>query len=56
MKTLNEMLFEEMKNAEFQREYEAIQSELDGIRTMLVQDDVCGAREILSKKVNTDII
>ena len=32
MKTLNEMLSEEMKNDEFRKEYEAIQPELDVIR------------------------
>jgi hypothetical protein len=31
MKTLNEMLSEEMKNDEFRKEYEAIQPELDVI-------------------------
>ena len=35
MKTLNEMLSEEMKNDEFRKEYEAIQPELDVIRTMV---------------------
>lgn len=35
MKTLNEMLSEEMKNDEFRKEYEAIQSELDVIRAMV---------------------
>lgn len=35
MKTLNEMLSEEMKNDEFQKEYEAIQPELDVIRAMV---------------------
>lgn len=35
MKTLNEMLFEEMKNDEFRKEYEAIQPELDVIRAMV---------------------
>ena len=34
MKTLNEMLSEEMKNDEFRKEYEAIQPELDVIRAM----------------------
>lgn len=32
MKTLNEMLSEEMKNDEFRKEYEVIQPELDVIR------------------------
>lgn len=35
MKTLNEMLSEEMKNDEFRKEYEAIQPELDVIRAMV---------------------
>ena len=35
MKTLNEMLSEEMKNDEFRKEYEAIQPELDIIRAMV---------------------
>lgn len=35
MKTLNEMLSEEMKNDEFRKEYEAIQPELDAIRAMV---------------------
>ena len=35
MKTLNEMLYEEMKNDEFRKEYEAIQPELDVIRAMV---------------------
>ena len=35
MKTLNEMLSEEMKNDEFRKEYEAIQTELDVIRAMV---------------------
>lgn len=37
MKTLKEMLSEEMKNDEFrkEKEYEAIQSELDVIRAMV---------------------
>lgn len=35
MKTLNEMLSEEMKNDEFRQEYEAIQPELDVIRAMV---------------------
>ena len=35
MKTLNEMLSEEMKNDEFRKKYEAIQSELDVIRAMV---------------------
>ena len=35
MKTLNEMLSEEMKNDEFRKEYEAIQPELDLIRAMV---------------------
>mgnify|MGYP002761772253 FL=1 len=35
MKTLNEMLSEEMKNDEFRKEYEAIRPELDVIRAMV---------------------
>lgn len=35
MKTLNEMLSEEMKNDEFRKEYEAIQPEFDVIRAMV---------------------
>ena len=35
MKTLNEMLSEEMKNDEFRKEYEEIQPELDVIRAMV---------------------
>ena len=35
MKTLNEMLSEEMKNDKFRKEYEAIQPELDVIRAMV---------------------
>ena len=35
MKTLNEMLSEEMKNDEFRKEYEAIQPELDVIRAIV---------------------
>lgn len=35
MKTLNEMLSEEMKNDEFRKEHEAIQPELDMIRAMV---------------------
>ena len=35
MKTLNEMLSEEMNNDEFRKEYEAIQPELDVIRAMV---------------------
>lgn len=35
MKTLNEMLSEEMKNDEFRKKYEAIQPELDVIRAMV---------------------
>ena len=35
MKTLHEMLSEEMKNDEFRKEYEAIQPELDVIRAMV---------------------
>lgn len=35
MKTLNEMLSEEMKNDEFRKEYEAIQPELGVIRAMV---------------------
>ena len=35
MKTLNEMLSEEMRNDEFRKEYEAIQPELDVIRAMV---------------------
>ena len=35
MKTLIEMLSEEMKNDEFRKEYEAIQPELDVIRAMV---------------------
>lgn len=35
MKTLNEMLSEEMKNDEFRKEYEAIQPEIDVIRAMV---------------------
>lgn len=35
MKTLNEMLSEEMKNDEFRKEYEAIQPELNVIRAMV---------------------
>ena len=35
MKTLNEMLSEEMKNDEFRKEYEAIQPELDVIRAVV---------------------
>ena len=35
MKTLNEMLSEEMKNDEFRKENEAIQPELDVIRAMV---------------------
>ena len=35
MKTLNEMLSEDMKNDEFRNEYEAIQPELDVIRAMV---------------------
>lgn len=35
MKTLNEMLSEEMKNDEFRKEYEVIQPELDVIRAMV---------------------
>lgn len=35
MKTLNEMLSEEMKNDEFRKEYEAIQPELDVFRAMV---------------------
>ena len=35
MKTLNEMLSEEMKDDEFRKEYEAIQPELDVIRAMV---------------------
>ena len=35
MKTLNEMLSEEMKNDELRKEYEAIQPELDVIRAMV---------------------
>lgn len=35
MKTLNEMLSEEMNNDEFRKEYEAIQPELDIIRAMV---------------------
>lgn len=35
MKTLNEMISEEMKNDEFRKEYEAIQPELDVIRAMV---------------------
>lgn len=35
MKTLNEMLPEEMKNDKFRKEYEAIQPELDVIRAMV---------------------
>lgn len=35
MKTLNEMLSEEMKNDEFRKEYEAIQPELDVIKAMV---------------------
>ena len=35
MKTLNEMLSEEMTNDEFRKEYEAIQPELDVIRAMV---------------------
>ena len=35
MKTLNELLSEEMKNDEFRKEYEAIQPELDVIRAMV---------------------
>ena len=35
MKTLNEMLSEEMKNDEFRKEYETIQPELDVIRAMV---------------------
>ena len=35
MKTLNEMLSEEMKNDEFRKEYEAIQPELDVITAMV---------------------
>lgn len=35
MKTLNEMLSEEMKNDEFRKEYEAIQPELDVISAMV---------------------
>lgn len=35
MKTLNEMLSEEIKNDEFRKEYEAIQPELDVIRAMV---------------------
>lgn len=35
MKTLNEMLSEEMKNDEFRKEYEAIQPQLDVIRAMV---------------------
>lgn len=35
MKTLNEMLSEEMKNDEFRKEYEAIQAEFDVIRAMV---------------------
>ena len=35
MKTLNEMLSEEMKNDEFRKEYEAIQPALDVIRAMV---------------------
>ena len=35
MKTLNEMLSEEMKNDEFRKEYEAIQPELEVIRAMV---------------------
>ena len=38
MKTLNEMLSEEMKNDEFRKEYEAIQPELDVIRAMGMQE------------------
>ena len=35
MKTLNEMLSEEMKNDEFRKEYEVIQPEFDVIRAMV---------------------
>lgn len=35
MKTLNEMLSEEMKNDEFRKEYEAIQPKFDAIRVMV---------------------
>ena len=35
MKTLNEMLSEEMNNDEFRKEYEATQPELDVIRAMV---------------------
>ena len=35
MKTLNEMLSEEMKNDEFRKEYEVIQPEFDAIRAMV---------------------
>ena len=35
MKTLNEMLSEEMNNDEFRKEYEALQPELDVIRAMV---------------------
>ncbi len=39
MKTLNEMLSEEMKNDEFRKEYEAIQLELDVIRAMVAANE-----------------
>ena len=51
MKTLNEMLSEEMKNDEFRKEYEAIQPELDVIRAMVdVRNSVNMTQKELSER------
>ena len=52
MKTLNEMLSEEMKNDEFRKEYEAIQPELDVIRAMVdARNSVNMTQKELSERI-----
>lgn len=53
MKTLNEMLSEEMKNDEFRKEYEAIQPELDVIRAMVdARNSVNMTQKELSERID----
>ena len=52
MKTLNEMLSEEMKNDKFRKEYEAIQPELDVIRAMVdARNSVNMTQKELSERI-----